>query len=763
MGFLFGQKATNSQQTPAVTQLQVQTSAYGKCIAFGFGTNRVAPEIMWYGNFQSHAQTTGGAGKGGGGGSGSTTYTYTTSIIFALGEGPIVGVRKVWIDKNTGSSIAYPQVPYPGFTIFTGSYSQSGWSYLDSLVTPSQGAIKSVLGGSYTATRNYFVQCTFTTASGETLPNAESSFQIVYTSSGPAGGKKHLLQVLPPVSPPPGATGWNIYVTVGATGTEKKQNASPLALSANYNEPSSGLLNLGTVPVTDTSGLSQKLNYRGIAYLAAANYHLGANPNLRNHNFEVQWSQDHGDDADASLVVTQILENTKYGVNFPSANVASFTTYQNYVYAAGLFISPLYTDQRSAAEIIDEILKMTNSAMVFSSGKIHIVPYGDQSITANGHTYTAPSAPQFDLDDDDFQPNQAAGGSSGSSTTDDPVLVMRRDASQMFNSLRLEYLNRSNDYSPEIAEVKDQGLIDMYGLLQDETTDGHMYCLGSAAKTAVQLMLQRQAIRNYYQFTLDARYIMLDPMDIVSVSDIGLVLDTQWVRIIEITENDDYSLTFYAEEYLQDTGSAALESFQEGDGFSVDYNIDPGNTNAPIIFEAPVALTTNGGLETWIALSSYSSTWGGADVYASTDNLTYALAATGSDGGRIVGNARTGVLLTNIASTDTTITIDLSQSYGQLSSGTAADAAAGNTLCYLDGEFISYQTATLISPYVYTLTNCVRGQYGSGAKAHNEGSAFARLDGQIFKYPHSKLQIGQTLSIKLLSFNIYGGGQQVLT
>lgn len=753
MAFIFGSPKTNSVQTPAITSLQVQTSAYGKCVSFGYGTNRVAPELLWYGAFTSHATSTGGGGgKGGGGGSGSTSYTYTTSIQLALGEGPIVGVRKVWIDKDIGTSISYPQVPYPGFTLFTGSYAQTAWSYLSGLVAPVNGAFTQILAGSYTTTRNYYIQATFTTASGETLPNSEAHYPIQNTA---AARTHYLLKVSPPTGAPAGATGWNLYVGL-SSGSEKKQNATPLSLSTGWTELSTGLVNNGNLPVADTSNLSQALNYHGIAYLAAAAYNLAANPNLRNHNFEVQWSQDFGDDADASIVISSILTNTKFGTIFPSASIGSMTVYQNYLYASGLFISPLYTDQKPVADMLTDIAKMTNTGIVWSSGKLNFIPYGDTTITANGHTYTAPSAPLYDLNDDDFILNSSAAGSSGNSAND-PIILTRRDATQFYNSIKLEYVNRANDYAPEIVEAKDQALIDTFGLYQDASRDGHIFCLGSSARVSVQLQLQREAIRNIYQFTVDQRYIGLDPMDIVSLTDAVLGLNKQWVRITEITENDDWTLTMTAEEYLDGTGHVALYDFQDATGFNVDYNVDPGSTNALIVFDAPVAITTNGGLETWIAVSG-GPLWGGCDFYISTNNLDYALVAP-----RQVGPTRMGVLVSDISSSDTTITVNLGQSYGILNSGTAADATAGNTLCYLDGEFISYQTATLISPYNYTLTGCIRGFYGSVKVAHLAGTSFARLDSQIFKYPHAKIQIGQSLSIKPLSFNIYGGGQQVLS
>lgn len=80
------------------------------------------------------------------------------------------------------------------------------------------------------------------------------------------------------------------------------------------------------------------------------------------------------------------------------------------------------------------------------------------------------------------------------------------------------------------------------------------------------------------------------------------------------------------------------------------------------------------------------------------------------------------------------------------------------TLCYVGGELVSYQTATLTAAYRYSLAPLIRGAYGSPIAAHAIGSAFARLDEAVFKQTYAAGQIGSTIKIKLQPFNIYGGG-----
>ena len=635
MSFFFKSKNQASNQA-AVSGLQIQSSALGKCIPIIYGTTRIAPNLIWYGDFVSVAHTStpssgggkGGVGGGGGGkgGGGSVSYTYNVATALGLCEGPIQSVGVAYVDKNVSSLATL------GMTSFLGGYSQSPWGYLT------------------------------------------------------------------------------------------------------------------------TNHSSQALNYHGLAYLAVASYQLGTSPQLPNHNFEVHGVYSNSisgkSDADASLVVSDLVSNSHYGAGFPSAYLGDFSVYQAYTIANGLWISPGYQEQAQCASLLNDIMLATNSEFVWSGGLLNIVPYGDQTITANGYTYTAPSSPQYSVGDDDY----VGGG-------DSPVLLQRKRVADAYNSIKVECVDRSNSYNPAIIEAKDQAAIDQFGLRQDSKTL-HLFADTTAAKLSAQLMLQRQSIKNIYTFTLDQRYIRLDPMDIIAITDSRLGLSAQWVRIIDITENDDYSLTMNAEEYLNGTGSAPAYSFQPPGGFTADYNQDPGNVNTPVIFEAPVQLATTG-LEIWFALSGGSS-WGGCDVYVSSDGNTYKLA------GRITGPSRQGVLTATFPSgsdPDTTnnCSVNLSESYGALLSGTADDADLAHTLCYVDNELISYQTSTLTSAYNYTLGTYIRrGQFGTTISSHASGSAFARLDDGIFKYTYVKEQIGQTFYAKFISFNIYGGGSQSL-
>lgn len=778
--------------------LQLQSSTYGSPIPLVYGTTRIAPNLMWYGNFTPIPVSSGGGGKGGisgsGGKGGTTTYNYQVAVQLGLCEGPIEDVLAVYANKNIYSLAEL------GLTLFTGTYPQDPWGFLTGNYTSKTEAWSIPLAAPYTVTVNN--AATFLTDYGVTGQIAAVAFAKV--NSGPIANQYTAnpnTGVLTFNAANAGATVIILYSTYfGQHGNHTGTIPATAPYTININlgkndllqsvysvtEVASGYTAVGGSPgsnqysVTDgiytfnaanagallavsyssvgTVASYQALPYNGIAHADNAAYQLGSSPQLPNHNFEIKGvystSISGHLDADPSRVVIDLLTNEHYGTEFPALRVGSLTVYQEYTIASGLWISPVYNQQTSAAAILDDIVKATNSEFVWSSGVLSIVPYGDQTISANGYTYTAPSVPEYDLTDDDFMSPQGV----------DPVQLVRRRPADQINSVKLECLDRSNQYNTAIVEAKDQASINTFGLRQAPSKQTHLFCDLTAGQTSAQLQLQRQAIRNAYSFMVDQRYIRLDPMDIVTLTDSYLGLNQQWVRITEITENDDGSLSMVAEEYLNGTGNAAINSFQAGIGFNINYNASPGDPNQPVIFEPTAELAES--LEVWMAVSG-GENWGGCDVWISYDDQTY------KNIGRINGSARTGLLTAvlpsvTLATTGQTIDnanvveVDLTQSNGQLQSASQDAATALASLCYVDGEYISYQDATLNAANQYALTLLVRGAYGSTISQHTAGTQFARLDDSLFKFGYTQDYINKTVYIKLTSFNIYEGGEQSL-
>lgn len=188
----------------------------------------------------------------------------------------------------------------------------------------------------------------------------------------------------------------------------------------------------------------------------------------------------------------------------------------------------------------------------------------------------------------------------------------------------------------------------------------------------------------------------------------------------------------------------------------------PGDTNLPVVFEPPAALT-GGTAELW-CIATGGANWGGCVVYLSTDGDTYAPA------GEILAGARQGVLTASLPAqpdpdTIDTLSVDLAMSRGQLLSGTKADADGLVTLCCCDGELLAYETATLTAQFNYNLTYLRRGAYGTSVASHAADAPFARFgpsDPSVFKYPYPASFVGRTIYLKMPAFNVFGQALQSL-
>ena len=159
----------------------------------------------------------------------------------------------------------------------------------------------------------------------------------------------------------------------------------------------------------------------------------------------------------------------------------------------------------------------------------------------------------------------------------------------------------------------------------------------------------------------------------------------------------------------------------------------------------------------------------GYDLLRIIDDVNFHYAGT-MQGGSVMGTLGASFAAGGDPDTVNTLSVDLTPSRGALLPGTQDDADHDRTVCYVAGEFVSYEQATLTAQYQYDLGKhgasagyLRRGRFGSAIAAHAAGTAFVRLKpGTLFQLPYDKSQIGSTIYVKLLSFNLWGGGRQSL-
>ncbi|OTR50397.1 hypothetical protein CAT49_13365 [Acinetobacter baumannii] len=436
------------------------------------------------------------------------------------------------------------------------------------------------------------------------------------------------------------------------------------------------------------------------------------------------------DDANPADVIEDFITHPRHGAA-PNLNIADLEEFRTYCRAANLLISPAFTEQRPAYETINEIVEAVNCAVVPSPDGLKIRSFGDSAITGNGVTFTPDLTPVYHLTDNDFIGE------------DEPVRVRRSRDTDAYNHVQIEYINRYNQYNTETTEAKDQANIEMFGLRTEDPVECHYFCEPKIARHAAQLRLQRLLyVRNEYEFDLGWKYCRLEPMDIVTITDEALGLIQFPVRITRIEEDDFGELTITAEELAVGSRSAIEYDSQASNGYQGG-NEEPGNVNAPAIFEPPLELT-DGKSQVWVAVSG-GVNWGGCNVWASLDNTTYEMIGT------IYGSARYGQLITAIDADDATLQVELNTA-SQIFSGTLEDAQADQTLCKVGDEYFNYQVATLNGSGLYTLSDVLRGRFDD-AQSHNAGEPFVRLDKAIFKYPYNEGLVEKQIFLKFTSFN----------
>ncbi|KQD28213.1 phage tail protein [Acinetobacter pittii] len=477
----------------------------------------------------------------------------------------------------------------------------------------------------------------------------------------------------------------------------------------------------------------EAVHYPFLGYVACANYDLGGSAALSNHNFEVISDITFSEtihDANPADVIEDFITNPRYGAA-PSLNMADLSEFRTYCAATNLLISPALTEQRAAHEIINEIVEAVNCAIVPSPDGLKIRSYGDSAVTGNGVTFTPNLEPVYHLTDDDFLGE------------DQPVRVRRSRDTDAYNHCQIEYVNRFNQYNTETVEAKDQANIEMFGLRTQDPVKFDFFCEPKIARHAVQLLLQRKLyVRNEYEFELGWKYCRLEPMDIVTITDESLGLNQFPVRITRVEEDEEGVLSITAEELAVGSRSAVEYDLQSSNGYQGG-NEEPGNVNAPAIFEPPLELT-GGKNQIWVAASG-GINWGGCNVWASIDNTTYEMIGT------IYGSARYGTLVSAIDADDTSMQVQLNTS-SQIFGGTLEDAEVDATLCKVGDEYINYIDATLDGSGRYTLSGMLRGRFDD-ASTHNAGESFVRIDRAIFEYDFNSNMVGKQIYLKFTSFN----------
>jgi hypothetical protein len=704
-----GQSQSLGSLVPAYTGLQLMSSAESLPRQLVYGMAPVAPNIIYYNNFQSHPQLawTGQAWI-------ITGWTYSADFVFALCEGAISNVGQVWQNNS-----------------------------------------------------NYLFQ------SGSPNPEGFSlqQWQSENNGKGPAAGVSLF-------TGGPGQTPWGYLA------------ATPYGLA-----------------------------YQDLAYVGAASFNLGSSAAVGSLRFEIAsifyGTGANGVDADPALVIQDFLTDPNHGVpSFPAGSLDTSTllgasgdsSCQSYWRALGLCFSPALLQQEPASSILTRWCQLLNVAPVWTGGKLTFVPYGDLSLQGSTVNWTAQTSPVYELTYDHFM---APSGGDMTGAQGSPVVVERNDPLTLHNVQRLEAQNRAGvnvnaglvtsqtgallvevltiaakgvspgsitlpqpngqpQYQATPIEARDLYDAQVNGLRIAPTITAHEICDLSVAATIAQILLQRGLyVRNTFIFTVSWEFSLLDPMDVISITDPLIGLENKLVRITEIEESDDGSFRITAEDLTIGVSTPGPNIVSGSAPQTIDVTIPAEPVDLSLVYEPPAA-ASNGTAQIWFGASGGSSgvpdpNWGGCNVLVSVDG-----GATYNKIGTITGPAPIGSLTASYASasgfdTTDTLAVNLAVSGGALASTTAGNAQAGAVnLSLIDSELVAFETATLTGANAYNLTNVQRGAFGTTPAAHSSGAQFAQLS-NILQYTLPASWVGVALYFKFQSFNIYGNGVEALS
>ena len=481
------------------------------------------------------------------------------------------------------------------------------------------------------------------------------------------------------------------------------------------------------------------LAYEGLAYMAGV-IDLGDSAGMPSYNFEVKGqllSTGDGIDVNPMDYIKYVLAK----VGQSNATIYGEENFRDYCAEADLLISTPAdaTGAQEAQKIINEIAQLCGAYVFWSNDSYKIVPLADRPVG----DWEPDKTIRYDLTVDDFIPQ------NGSCVT-----WSRKDSSNQYNRYTVEFMNRENNYEKESVTYEDAADIAERGVKQAPTINANYIYTKERAVVIAEAAARRNKVgKNQYQFKLGWAFCRLEPGDLVRITDEASGIDNTVVIITDVQESADGLLAVTAISWFQDDYGAAAYDVHEVDRPNIDFNVPPGDTATPIIFQPPADLTTNG-LEVWIsAKGEQPESWGGCTVYVSDDNINYRTV------GQINNSARTGTLQANITASATSCVVSCND---VLLSGTQQDAERGNTLIWIGGECMSYTTATMQQNGNYRLDGLIRGQYNTTATSHRIGEQFARLDGTLLRESFRKEDIGKKLYLKFCSFNIFGAAEQSL-
>jgi hypothetical protein len=520
---------------------------YGMALPLVYGTGRVTGKLLWIGpvtevqDIQVRDSTIPGAWKPGPG--------KVAPALLALCEGPIQMVMRAWRGGDCVASLRWLSRPIESgsaITALVGDGTEGTWSLQTGLTTRTERYDVGTEAGS------------FTVPDPSTAADGGAFWQI--------GGPGEWI-ALSLVGGAPGS-GQYSYSAGTYTFPTGGGNTHPKRVVVVRN-------------LTGLPGWVYPMSYRNTAQLRFDAL-VVSEDQLPDYQFELiglcatvagPSGFSYGLDCDPADVLLDILAHLRRGLGWSASQVevdigpdgTTASGCRTWCEAMGFRVSRAITERVATSQLVEELLDAIHARAVWSEGKLKVIPLGEVAVGA----YTpAPIVASIGYDD-----LIVARGS-------DPVQVSRVLPSDTFTCQPVTWTSRGANYQDVTVEVP---LDDPYtsstaaytGYEQpaklrraDARKMPWVSTPAHAARLSWLLAMRSLYVRNTYRFTLGPRWAVLEPGDMLAITDDILGLDAQRVRITSIEERETGELECYAEEAPFSQATIPTLTVQTNDGLS---------------------------------------------------------------------------------------------------------------------------------------------------------------------------------------------------
>jgi hypothetical protein len=350
-----------------------------------------------------------------------------------------------------------------------------------------------------------------------------------------------------------------------------------------------------------------------------------------------------------------------------------------------------------------------------------------------------------------------------------PVSVTKGALQDTFNKIRVNYFDRNLEYAQNQVEEADEVDQDLNGIRMREYPAIFVMQEGMARTMAVRALWTNLYARDTYDFSLGWKDQDLEPGDVITLQDSyhPALANGVIARIISWKENKRGKFDISAKQEFEYMLASSGDTL---DITSASFTSKAGAM--PVLrdfsmYEVPAAMDTEPphifvGWSTW----NFAA---GAELYASTDGVTYARALR-VDPYQIAATLIGGLPDTDEVAESVEVVMYPTSDYystgsvffeATLGAAGQESRAAGAATMLVGSEMIAYEGVTLVSQNRYRFDKVFRGWGGTIHHEHSSGDQMFKHGGGVFKQDIAKNKIGTTIYYKVKPYNFLGVGPDI--